>query len=80
MDENYEKLNCKIQTLKADNEERKMLDTYLQNSRDNRKLKMIEAFKLERNGEDKVYNPNKLDNKKLLWHGSRFSNYGGILS
>ena len=27
-----------------------------------------------------MYNPNNLGNKKLLWHGSRFSNFVGILS
>ena len=37
-------------------------------------------FKLERDGEDKRYNPKKLGNKMLLWHGSRFSNFVGILS
>ena len=41
---------------------------------------MVDCFKINREGEDKVYNPNKLGNKKLLWHGSRFSNFVGILS
>jgi hypothetical protein len=57
-----------------------MLDTYLQNTRDGRRLTMIEAYKLDRKGEEKVFNPKKLENKMLLWHGSRFSNYVGILS
>lgn len=35
---------------------------------------------MEREGEDKIFNPQNLGNKKLLWHGSRFSNFGGILS
>ena len=37
-------------------------------------------IKIKRDGEDKIFNPKKLGNKKLLWHGSRFSNYVGILS
>lgn len=57
MDENYEKLKCKIQTLSEKDEERKMLDTYLQNTRDGRSMKLLEAFKLEREGEDKIFNP-----------------------
>lgn len=43
-------------------------------------LRVVDAFKIDREGEDKIYNPLKLSNKKLLWHGSRFSNYVGILS
>ena len=43
-------------------------------------LKMLDLWKVERDGEDKKYNPLKLDNKKLLWHGSRFSNFVGILT
>ena len=41
---------------------------------------MKNVFKLKRQGEDKIFNPNKLGNKKLLWHGSLFSNFVGILS
>ena len=40
----------------------------------------MNAYSLVREGEEKVFNPNKLKNKKLLWHGSRFSNFVGILS
>lgn len=38
-----------------------------------------EIFKIEREGEKDRFNA-KLGNSKLLWHGSRFSNWGGILS
>jgi hypothetical protein len=40
----------------------------------------MECFKIEREGEAKEYNPNKYGNKKLLWHGSSYSNFVGILS
>lgn len=43
-------------------------------------LKLTDVFRIERNGEYDIYNPKKLVNKKLLFHGSRFSNFGGILS
>jgi poly [ADP-ribose] polymerase len=52
----------------------------LENTKDGRKLALIDLFRVGRKGEENVYNPNKLNNKKLLWHGSRFSNFGGILS
>lgn len=80
MDENYDKLKCDIKTLEPSSEERKMLSTYLDNTKNGYNLKLLEAFKLEREGEEKVYNPRGLGNKMLLWHGSRFSNFGGILS
>ena len=35
---------------------------------------------MEREGEDGKFNPLDLKNHKLLWHGSRFSNFSGILS
>lgn len=41
---------------------------------------MVDAFKIQREGELAGYNPKKLGNKTLLWHGSRFSNFSGILS
>ena len=66
--------------MKDEDEEKKMLNTYLQNGKGHYNLKLLHAFKVERKGEDKTYNPQKLKNKILLWHGSRFSNFGGILS
>ncbi len=58
-----------------------MIETYVENGKSNyTRLKIVDAFKIKREGEDKIYNPNKLKNKKLLWHGSRFSNFVGILS
>lgn len=80
LDEKYDALNCDLNTLQPNSEEYKMIETYLENSKDGRKLRLLDAFKVVRNGEDKTYNPNKYNNKRLLWHGSRFSNFGGILS
>jgi len=40
-----------------------------------------QVFKVKRNGEEKRYKPfRKLHNRKLLWHGSRLTNFAGILS
>ena len=44
-----------------------------------RQYELVDCFSIERDGEDKRFNPKKLGNKKLLWHGSRFSNYVGII-
>ena len=43
-------------------------------------LDIVDCFDIERDGEDRIFNPDRLNNKKLLWHGSRFSNFVGILS
>ena len=41
----------------------------------------FQIFKIERDGEKKRYKPFKeLPNRKLLWHGSRTTNFAGILS
>lgn len=80
IDENYGKLNCEIKTLEEKSDEYKIVEEFLENSKSGHKLKLLDVFKLKRNGEDKIFNPDKLGNKKLLWHGSRFSNFVGILS
>ena len=44
-------------------------------------LEVMEVFKVGRHGEEKRYKPfSKLHNRMLLWHGSRTTNYAGILS
>ena len=44
-------------------------------------LEIIDAFKVSRHGEDKRFKAfQKLHNRYLLWHGSRTTNFAGILS
>ena len=41
----------------------------------------FQIWKIKREGEFARYKPFRdLHNKKLLWHGSRYTNFGGILS
>jgi hypothetical protein len=41
----------------------------------------FQIFRIDREGEKKRYKPFKeLPNRKLLWHGSRATNFAGILS
>ena len=80
IDDNYDALKCKIQPLDQKHKDWDMIQTYIKNTSHGRNLKLKEVFTLQRENEDKVYNPNKLANEKLLWHGSRFSNFVGILS
>ena len=69
-----------MKTLKPESEDYKMIDNYLQSGREGYKLSVLDCFKIEREGEANIFNPKKLGNRKLLWHGSRFSNFVGILS
>ena len=44
-------------------------------------LEVLEVFSIARHGEKKRYKPfSKMANRMLLWHGSRTTNYVGILS
>lgn len=41
----------------------------------------LKIFKIAREGEHQRYRPfEELHNRQLLWHGSRATNYAGILS
>ena len=74
-----------LQVLPKDGEEFAMLVDYVHNTHGathtQYKLEVQEVFKIVREGEKKRYKPfSKLHNRMLLWHGSRTTNYVGILS
>ena len=56
-----------------------MIEKYVNNTYPSSKT-ILDIFEVNRNGEDKRFNPKNLGNQRLLWHGSGYSNYGGILS
>ena len=73
------------QVLERDSNEFKILSKYVKNTHASThnlyKLKIEEIFKISRHGEAKRFEKFKsLDNRMLLWHGSRTTNYAGILS
>ncbi|KAL4507012.1 hypothetical protein ABPG72_001805 [Tetrahymena utriculariae] len=78
----YEKLNCTITPLK-DEKIQQNIQTYLENTHsyihDRYTLEIEDIFEVERKGEKEQYMKH-LNNKMLLWHGSRLTNYVGILS
>jgi hypothetical protein len=43
-------------------------------------VRFEKVFSVKREKEEERFNPKNLGNRKLLWHGSRLSNYVGILS
>jgi len=85
IDAHYERLNTEISVLEKDTKEYKILDQYVQNTHGSTHtqytLEIDQIFKVSRKGEKKRYKPFKaLHNRQLLWHGSRTTNYAGILS
>lgn len=73
------------QVLPKDGEEFGMIVDYVRNTHGathtSYDLEVLEAFELSRHGEEKRYKPfRKLHNRMLLWHGSRTTNYVGIIS
>jgi poly [ADP-ribose] polymerase len=77
----YTSLKCKIDHIDKGEEVFSTLEKYLHNSTsDNtyQKYKLIEAFQINREGEEEKFVD--YGNKKLLWHGSRITNFVGILS
>merc|ERR1711862_455530 len=85
IDVHYENLNTDIQVLDKETDEFKILEKYVANTHAETHnlytLEIQDVFKVKRKNESKRFKPFKqLPNRKLLWHGSRVTNYAGILS
>ncbi|KAK3578700.1 hypothetical protein CHS0354_008557 [Potamilus streckersoni] len=85
VDAHYKKLNTKIQELDKKSDEYKRLVEYVKNTHGKTHnmfdLDVLEIWNVDRQGELARYKPFRdLHNKQLLWHGSRTTNFAGILS
>ncbi|CAG8733027.1 17659_t:CDS:2, partial [Dentiscutata erythropus] len=85
LDANYDLLGLeRMVPLDHDSEEFKLILNYVKNTQGAThytKLEILEVFDIERQGEKERYKPySKLNNRMLLWHGSRRTNFVGILS
>ncbi|KAI3806057.1 hypothetical protein L1987_21948 [Smallanthus sonchifolius] len=86
LDDKYKKLQCEMLPLPHDSEDYRLVEKYLQTTHapthTDWALELEEVFTVERQGEFDKFSPykNKLKNKMLLWHGSRLTNFIGILS
>lgn len=82
-DEHYLKLKCGITAVDRSDKLFDILSTYVQNTHakthSSYGLTILEIYKLEREGEDERFTKD-LHNRMLLWHGSRLTNWVGILS
>lgn len=85
LDGHYKQLNTDLQPIAKDSEEYALLEKYVRNTHGethtNFELEIEDIFNVERVGEKRRYKPfKKMPNRKLLWHGSRLTNFVGILS
>lgn len=78
----YKKLNCGLEVVDPKSKEFKLVEQFMQTTDSTsygKALELKDLFRVDRKGEDKKFKK-KVGNRKLLWHGSSFRNFGGILS
>lgn len=85
VDAHYDQLKTELSPLDHATEEFNLINEYVQNTHaathDQYSLEVLDVFKVNRQGEKRRYKPfKKLHNRQLLWHGSRLTNYVGILN
>lgn len=85
IDAHYKKLKTEVEVLQQDSEEFAVIQEYVKNTHASThtqySLEIEHVFKVARKGEAKRFKPFRaLPNRMLLWHGSRVTNFAGILS
>lgn len=85
LDNHYAQIKTQLVALDKNSEEFSILSQYVKNTHASTHksydLKIVDVFKVSRQGEARRFKPfKKLHNRKLLWHGSRLTNFVGILS
>ncbi|KAG4108431.1 poly polymerase catalytic domain-containing protein [Neocallimastix lanati (nom. inval.)] len=86
IDTNYKSLHCNLIPLDHKSEDYEMIEMYVENTHGEThswyELEIDDIYIVDREGEKERFLGNKYPGKKrkLLWHGSRLSNFAGILS
>jgi len=86
IDTNYKSLHCNLTPLAHDSDEYEMIKMYVKNTHASThswyELEVDDVYIVDRKGEKERFLGNKYPEKKrkLLWHGSRLTNFVGILS
>lgn len=82
-DEHYLKLKCGISSIERSDPLFGVLETYVRNTHakthNQYGLTVLEIYRVDKEGEDERFRKD-LHNRMLLWHGSRLTNWVGILS
>ena len=85
IDQHYKKLKCEMSVVDKESRDYKLIVDYVTNTHaathSAYKLIVEDIYTIDREGEFERYKKFKnLHNRKLLWHGSRVTNFAGILS
>ncbi|KAG6583242.1 poly polymerase catalytic domain containing protein [Phytophthora cinnamomi] len=81
LDLQYGMLNTDMEPMDKSGKEYKIIEKFIEKTNGGRKLDINTILKIERPDEESHKDVlGSLDNHKLLWHGSRLSNFVGILS
>ena len=80
---NYESLKNRIEPVERNTSTYKMIEEYIKNGKcpghSYYELELLDVFSLERESEAEKFK-SEMPNKMLLWHGSRLTNFVGLLS
>ncbi|PWA92131.1 Poly [Artemisia annua] len=81
----YESLQCELTPVDVDSKEFHMITKYMKNTHakthTNYSVEIVQIFRTTRHGEAGRFSKfSNTKNRMLLWHGSRLSNWTGILS
>uniref|UniRef100_A0A3Q3B584 Poly [ADP-ribose] polymerase n=1 Tax=Kryptolebias marmoratus TaxID=37003 RepID=A0A3Q3B584_KRYMA len=83
LDNQYHSLRCKLQPLDSSSHEYKVVEKYLRSTHApthcDYTMTVLDVFSVDRDEESNGF-LSGLHNRTLLWHGSRLSNWVGILS
>ncbi|XP_066579043.1 poly [ADP-ribose] polymerase 2 [Amia ocellicauda] len=83
LDRQYQSLHCNLQPLDHSSSQYTLLEKYLQSTHasthNDYSMTVLDIFAVDREGETEAFT-HDLHNRTLLWHGSRLSNWVGILS
>ncbi|XP_012589422.1 PREDICTED: poly [ADP-ribose] polymerase 2 isoform X1 [Condylura cristata] len=83
LDQHYRNLRCALHPLDHASYEFKVISQYLQSTHapthSDYTMTLLDVFEVEKEGEKEAFRED-LHNRMLLWHGSRLSNWVGILS
>eukprot|EP00494_Astrolonche_serrata_P024232 UN24490 len=85
IDLHYHALQCAIKPIQDNHDTFKLLSKFVTNTHapthTKYTLEVMNMFQVARNGDSQRHEPfTRLHNRRLLWHGSRMSNFVGILS
>ncbi|KAL9247153.1 hypothetical protein vseg_020616 [Gypsophila vaccaria] len=81
----YERLNCGLVPVESSSQEFSMIETYMKNTHakthSGYTVEIVQVFKVSREAEHERFKQfASTKNRMLLWHGSRLTNWTGILS